>query len=193
MIKKSLPDFKRIMRLRAGGLVKRFHTFPTVQTQSVAAHTHNVLVLCLQLNPCCSASLIQAICYHDLAEYDTGDTPAPAKWKSRALNTALNNLEDEINVKLEIDINLTTEEEWWLRLCDTLDYMLFACEERSLGNINANLVMDRGMARVTSSDYKGFIESLDKQTSKRIDDFINGLYSAYSDAVNGKMMDLSLL
>jgi 5'-deoxynucleotidase YfbR-like HD superfamily hydrolase len=67
-------------RLRSGQTM-RYHTVPAIGQQSVAAHSWRACVLMHTLWP--DHVTLQAfhwMLYHDSAEQELGDMPAPAKW-----------------------------------------------------------------------------------------------------------------
>ena len=167
--------FSRLMRLRAGGAVKRYHTFPTLGNQTVGEHSHAVALLLFTLTAP-SESLVFAALHHDLAEYDTGDCPANVKWKFPEMCKILEEAEASINETLNISINLTEDEKKWLQLCDTLEYCLYALEQRRLGNMNMDIVFHRGMKRLSSYELS---------KTPHISDFISNLQNSYVNAQMG--------
>lgn len=78
--------------------VERCHTIRVLRTQNLAEHSFNMLLIADyvyvgHIPP----GLVRAIMHHDLAEYHTGDAPAPAKWKNPALTTILKAVERKFN------------------------------------------------------------------------------------------------
>ncbi len=135
---------------RAGGSIKRYHTHPTLTQQRVDSHSFNVVMIILHFMPDAPMRLIKAALYHDLAELETGDTPANVKWRSPELTSELDRMEKVVNVERGIHIDdLTDDEVNWLKFADTLAYCLFSLEERKLGNQNMDIVFERGIARLT--------------------------------------------
>ena len=146
----AADPFLRMLRLRAGGAVKRYHTFPTLGNQSVGEHSHAVAMFILSFHPSPSLNLIKACLSHDLAEYDTGYCPANVKWAYPAMTAMLELAEHYIDDQLGISVELTDEERKWLKLADTLEYCLYSLDQRRLGNQNMDIVFGRGMVRLES-------------------------------------------
>lgn len=131
----------RILALRAGGAVRRYHTRRVIIDQTVAAHSHGVATLAYILDPLCSPELLAAALHHDLAEYHTGDTPATAKWDSAELTKILRTLERDYEKKFQLvgeDAEvLTLADMKLLKFCDTAELGLYSLEEYGMGNTYA--------------------------------------------------------
>ncbi len=142
----------RLIRLRMGGAVRRFHTYPVIGNQSVAEHSFNVLLIVMHfIDP--SPALMSAIIHHDLAEYDTGDIPSQVKWKHPDLDAILDKIEERIEQELDIHWNLDEQDRRWLELGDLLDLVLFAYEQRMLGNRYMDLVIQRVTPKLYEHPY----------------------------------------
>lgn len=140
-------DLDRIQQFRHGGQVKRYHTWPTLREQSVGAHSHGVAMIIMQLTDyTASPFLLMAALAHDIAEAWTGDMPAQVKWRSAALKEALAVEEERINNDLNINFEqaLDINEQMLLKAADMLDLMFYCYEERALGNLNMDKVMQNG-------------------------------------------------
>jgi len=133
-------------RIRLGGGVRRFHTRPTIDHQTVAAHSWGVAALLFEIcDP--SVNLLRAAIYHDVAEYDTGDIPATAKWMSKSLKATLDELELQIERGLGIEAaNLSREERWLLKFADMLELVWYSVEQRKMGNRYAEEWYENGTA-----------------------------------------------
>jgi len=131
----------RVKLAREAANVTRFHTQPTLVTETVAHHSFNVVNLMLIMtNGSVSKRAIIAALTHDMGEPVVGDIPSPVK---RAMNQeTIDNivkLEDEhtrtIHPFMEDEIyTLTNSEEFLIKLCDKLDGLLKCTEELELGN-----------------------------------------------------------
>lgn len=135
-------DGDKHLRVRLGGSVKRFHTWPTIGEQTVAAHTWGVLAIILDIHPMASAALLRRAVYHDLAEYDTGDTPSTAKWSSPNLKTLLDELEKTVNMRhgFGSDVELSPLEVDVLKMADLMEMLWYSYEQYMLGNRNLKTV-----------------------------------------------------
>lgn len=123
--------------IRSAGSIKRFHTVPTIGTQSVAEHSYHVATLCINLSdgkP--SVNLLKAALYHDLAELVTGDIPAPVKWANPNLKKELENIEGVFEKEHHIDVSLTPNELLILRHADAFECAFYAVDQIMLGNKN---------------------------------------------------------
>jgi len=130
--------------IRRGGSVKRWHTTPVHSQQTVASHSWGVAALLVDIaGSAISVNLLKAALYHDVAEYDTGDIPAQAKWGDVDLCKALTSMERGIEHELDIQIPLTPEEEDLLKAADLLELMWFCIEEARLGNTNVQSIFAR--------------------------------------------------
>lgn len=132
-------------RIRQGGSVLRFHTWPCVRQQSVAAHTWGVLALIYSLDPEPSADLVRRAVFHDLAEYDTGDVPSSAKWASAELKKMMDKVEDYFNKVHGFpgDDTLSSYEIDVLKMADLLDMLWYCYEEYMIGNRGLKIVYVR--------------------------------------------------
>ena len=79
---------------RDAGDVTRFHTLRTIRQQSVAHHSWGVATLLLHVWPEAPASVLRAALWHDVAEIETGDMPAPIKWANPELKKELGDVRD---------------------------------------------------------------------------------------------------
>lgn len=139
-----------ILDLRRGGRVRRLHTCPTLREQTNADHSWGVAVLLDRLFGAPRELLVEAL-YHDVAEAETGDVPATAKWKRPALKAELDGAEVDARRTLGV-----ARGEWLgprhaeaLALCDSLELMLFCFEDRRMGNRELEVVFDRLAARMS--------------------------------------------
>lgn len=132
-----------------GGIVKRFHTIHTQHTQNVAEHSFGVAwlvwLLCEENPP---TVLLMAALAHDLAEYTTGDIPAPAK---RRMNIS-SQFDAEENDQFEFagfdPIILSEAQKRILKIADTMDLLLFCIRELSLGNRDMDTIYHRGVGYI---------------------------------------------
>lgn len=162
------------LRVRQGGSVKRFHTWPTIGDQTVAAHTWGVLAIILAIEPNASGALLRRAIYHDLAEYDTGDVPSSAKWASMELKKMMDKVEDHFNHLHNFpgDETLTDLEKDILKMADLMEMLWFCYEQYMIGN--------RGLIVV----YARVVEAIAKRT------WIQGSYRLQADYMLGELEQL---
>ena len=132
-------------KIRAGGLVRRWHTIPTINDETVAHHSWGVATVLLELWPDCSRDLLIAALYHDVHEHVTGDIPKPAFWRSPELGTLVDCIKDEVNRELGILPSLTIEEQKQLAIADMFDLCWRCLEEIQLGNKGFKEVLANAM------------------------------------------------
>lgn len=136
----SLLD-ERLDYLLNAGEVQRFHTIRTIRPQDIANHSWRVAIILLHVWPDAPVHVIKAALYHDVSEYFTGDVPATAKWCAPNLKRSLNDLDDWIRNKYDLNIDLTEEEKRVLKWCDHCDLALRSWEEYRMGNTFHGLIV----------------------------------------------------
>lgn len=143
------------LRIRQGGSVKRFHTWPTIGEQTVAAHTWGVLALILAFEPKPSVALLRRAVFHDLAEYETGDIPSSAKWGSRILKDACDRLEEVVNTNngFPTDEELSPYEIDVLKAADLFEMLWFCYEQYMLGNRGLRVVYVRVLEAIAKRQW----------------------------------------
>lgn len=172
--------------IRRGGQTRRFHTFPVIQQQNVAEHSHGVAMLVSWLaqasEPGLGVPLLMAALCHDLAEHVVGDIPSPAKKAmpdypptesdvagaaptgggtfSAVFGKIETDLLDENELMWEHLLNET--EKRWLALADVAECGLFCIRERMMGNKMLESIMENVM------DYMGrlLLDSKQKPTER---------------------------
>lgn len=130
--------------LYAAGEPRRFHTWAILRERTIAHHSWHVAMLLHilygQSEPGISSVLLLAALTHDMAEWQFGDIPSPAK---RALSEHFPDFRakfGEVEQKLlseygfDFEKFLNEEELRKLKFCDNLEGALYCCEERALGN-----------------------------------------------------------
>jgi hypothetical protein len=75
------------------GRIRRYHTFPHVAEQDIAAHSQNVLRILLAIWPDCPRHLLIHGVVHDLGEIGSGDAPMYAKRNHPSLKPMLDRIE----------------------------------------------------------------------------------------------------
>lgn len=130
---------------RVAGSVTRYHTWPTIQHQTVADHTFHVLRIWMQLWGAPRAEVTEYILCHDMGEISTGDIPFGAKRKSSRLKQLADELEDEHQTKMWGSLGtaeITDDERRRAKICDLLEMWEFGRTEIALGNRLAGPIVE---------------------------------------------------
>ena len=117
-----------------GGLVKRYHTIPTIGNQNNAEHQWFTAIIVNHVYPQASKNLILAALTHDSCEALTGDIPSNAKREYRLLKVELDKIESYLKRQHSFNYNLTDDETNILKAADTLEMMLYCVRQEKLGN-----------------------------------------------------------
>lgn len=140
---------EQIEFVRNAGETRRFHTWPMLREQNVAAHSwHVTMILWLlygQCEPGIRMPLMMAGLTHDAPEWLVGDLPAPAKRSMderieiKGIDTfrsAWGRMEQDIlsEHSLNFEDMLTPEELRMLKLADCMEGALYCIRERAMGN-----------------------------------------------------------
>lgn len=136
--------------LRAAGRVERYHTHPTIQRQTVAEHTWQVLRVWFELYGEPSSAVATTILLHDVGELKTGDLPHTLKRDHPTLKIEVTKIEKEHVGKMIVynsdtltyDVpSLSTLDQLRIKLCDLLEMAEFALDELYFGNRNARIIL----------------------------------------------------
>jgi 5'-deoxynucleotidase YfbR-like HD superfamily hydrolase len=92
-----------------------------------------------------SSRLILAALTHDLAEIETGDIPATAKWESRELCEALNVMEGKFNRRHDLPQPASYKEDSILKWADTFELCLYSHHQITKGNEYAVEILNNGL------------------------------------------------
>jgi 5'-deoxynucleotidase YfbR-like HD superfamily hydrolase len=133
-------------RLYAAGRVKRYHTCD-VPAQELGQHSWGVAMIVATIYPRdveVPSRLLLAALTHDLAESETGDVPATAKWGDKKLSRALERLEDKFNEEHAIMFELTAPEKRILQWADTFELIMYCLHQNVMGNSYALDIVKRG-------------------------------------------------
>lgn len=131
-----------LSQVRDGGNVSRWHV-ERLDPQRVSEHSHGVAVILCFICENPSANLLKAALFHDLAEKQAGDMPAPVKWEHPEINSFLHELEQRVKSRMGLIVELTDEEERLLKIADYLDAAYYAMEQRMKGNRYADDIFHR--------------------------------------------------
>ena len=160
---------------RQSGNVTRWHTIPTIKRQTVAEHSWGVALICMELWPQ-SKILVEAALCHDLGEYFTGDSPWPVKQSNAVFKKELSTMETEHLKKINAFVNLTDEEQSYLKIADMLEVMYYALEEITMGNQLFKEIFERAKNYIMVNDELHFYHPVLK--------IINELENRYKELTN---------
>lgn len=122
---------------RRAGQVRRYHTLPTIQTQTVADHCWHVLRIYMEIWGSPPEHVTPWIVHHDSAECVVGDVPFGAKASLPRLGSDLAAAEEGIvvsNVQACAEHRTDPVDDWRIKACDLLEMVEFGWEELRLGN-----------------------------------------------------------
>lgn len=123
------------------GRVKRYHTWPVLQEQTVGHHSWRVAMIYLQLFGTPRGPILEYILKHDLGELGAGDTPFYSKRKVPALKEAVNRAEALGLADLGLHLPELFGEEWKkFKLCDLLEMYENGQIEYNMGNQYGDIV-----------------------------------------------------
>jgi 5'-deoxynucleotidase YfbR-like HD superfamily hydrolase len=134
---------------RFGGMVKRYHEYPTISTQTNAEHSWQVARLYLALfkpDTKDAGRVLIYIQFHDSGELGVGDMPFPIKANNPDLKETMNRLESQSlqNQGLVLP-ELTPWERVAVKVCDLMEMLEFGVHEMQLGShYGAPIVKETG-------------------------------------------------
>ena len=133
---------------RHAGGVRRYHEWPTVQTQTNAEHSWNVMRIYHEIfekeeTSGFSGKLLVYLMYHDCGEIGVGDLPYPIKKNNPALKLEMERLEEASRIAQGIVLpELSAWETMVAKLCDMIEMFEFGLEEVRRGNSYGQPVCD---------------------------------------------------
>lgn len=128
-----------VLHARAGGAVQRCHTVRHQGSYSNAEHSWGVAMLILQLYPD-DVSLVGYALVHDIPEAVTGDVPATVK-KDAVDEHAFDDYILSCWALPQLN-ELDPAARHILKSCDKLELWLWAKEQRAMGNLFANEILE---------------------------------------------------
>lgn len=124
--------------------VKRYHTWPTIQTQTTGEHSAAVLRLYISCFGTPTGAVAEYIIHHDTPELVTGDPPYPIKKNNPVLAEEYRKMDDEvmISIKGSPNIGITKYELSRVKVCDLLEMYEFGIVDELMGNRFAGPIVD---------------------------------------------------
>lgn len=128
---------------RFAGEVKRYHTWPCLQVQTVASHTWHVMRIYWQLFGPMPPVVSTHLLWHDAGELRAGDLPFPVKANNPKLKAEIERLELDTLAGMQVKLPpLSEREKVRCKLCDLLEMYDFGLVERALGNSMSAPIID---------------------------------------------------
>jgi 5'-deoxynucleotidase YfbR-like HD superfamily hydrolase len=128
------------------GRIKRYHSWPTIQTQTVGEHCWQVASIYSQIWGDIPTPVERFIRLHDAAELVTGDIPFPTKANNPDLKAEFGKVEDKALDALGIILpKLHPDVVRRVKICDLLEMMVFGMVDRQMGNRLAIPIIQRTM------------------------------------------------
>lgn len=171
---------------RWGGNVRRYHTWPTIQEQSVASHSWNVVRLLLVLWPDAPQPVLVAALLHDVGEVEAGDPPYPSKRDYPELKIGHDRAEYNVHVAmsepwlLPAPIIVDDHSRTLVKLADMMEMWEFGIAEVELGNRHGQIIVDRCWAFMEKS-----VCNLEEEESKRFHRYVEQRAIAHRTTMGG--------
>ena len=131
---------------RRAGAVKRWHTWPTIQTQTVAEASWNVARILATIWPHAPAQALTHALLNDCGEIVTGDLPFPVKADNPELKAVTVRLEGEAMMGMGIaHLEAAPADDIWrqrAKIADCLEMWEFGLEELAMGNLFAEPIVE---------------------------------------------------
>jgi len=135
-----------ITNMMNGSAVKRFHTIPTINEETVGQHSFGVAMVVLAITEQkASTTLLRAALFHDMAEGITGDTPFTSKAAFPMVKYALAAVEEDWEKQNGFHIELDERDRNTLKWADMIQLLLYCKMQRDLGNRNMDRVFTNGI------------------------------------------------
>ncbi len=134
---------------RLAGNVVRYHTWPTIQNQTIATHTWNLLRIYFSIADQIEITIVYHIIFHDVGEITTGDLPYPIKAENPFLKEQLDIIENVAILKqMEHwrsfkQVYLDDSDKKLVKQIELMEMAEFGMEEVCLGNSHGFVVADR--------------------------------------------------
>lgn len=129
--------------VRLAGLVSRYHSWPTLNDQSVGEHSWQVARIYHQMFGQPSSLVYTYILYHDAPELATGDPPFPTKSRNPTLKAIYADMEQDALEAMHIIIApLDPQDALKVKICDLIEMWEFGTHELMMGNQLAQPIID---------------------------------------------------
>jgi 5'-deoxynucleotidase YfbR-like HD superfamily hydrolase len=131
------------------GCVKRYHTWPTIKTQTVGHHCWRVACIFIEIFGLPRAEVLYFCLHHDSGELWAGDVPFGVKRLIPGMKKSMNLAEDYGLEQLDLKLpELTKEEQTQVKISDLLEMYETGEYELNLGNAYAATIMQDTLFQV---------------------------------------------
>lgn len=128
---------------RWSGSVRRYHTWPVVQIQTIGEHTWQLLRIYISIFGAPTPEVTAYILWHDAGELVLGDLPFPVKAQSPTLKKLCDGIENLAVVKMGGRVvQLSKTEKLRCKESDLIEMLEFGLVEMQLGNKYAQPIVD---------------------------------------------------
>jgi len=148
----------RLVTLYEAGGVRRMHTLPVREPQSVAAHTYGAMIIAAELcraNRVGEGPVFRSLLYHDAPEVATGDVPAHVKREAPGVREAYDRLEAQFYDVWDIPRTVLGEKEALIaKSADTLELLFAMLHEKRTGNRHGRIyeVFNRALSYLREAE-----------------------------------------
>lgn len=151
--------------------VKRYHTWPTIRTQTVGEHTAQIMRIYWEIFGEPSPAVWAEILWHDITEQWTGDIPFPMKTRYPTLKSSLSEIEKDARAAMQIPtagVAANAADRARIKICDLLEMWEFGHEELAMGNAYAEPITVDIQAAVRER-----LQQFEPAERKRVEEWIN--------------------
>jgi len=173
------------------GRLKRYHTWPTIQTQTVGEHSWQVALVYEQIFGELSRPVERYIRMHDVAELAVGDIPFPFKSKNPEIKKLMDAAEDVALEMMKVPAlpDLDPIPKARIKVCDLLEMTIFGMTERELGNMLAIPIIRRTRAAALQLTQEKLHDVEDFESVCRFIDQIDYRHRRVLEQEKGKIGD----
>lgn len=120
---------------RLAGDVIRYHTWPTLDNQTIAHHTWNLIRIYCQVFGLPRSEMFYFLMFHDTPEIKTGDMPSYTKLQYPEFRELFDKAESVAAAEMNLILPDISEDEFMrFKVCDMLERFEFAFMEYMKGN-----------------------------------------------------------
>lgn len=164
---------------RAALEIRRFHTWRTIQSQSVGEHSAQIARIMLTVWPRCPRRLLIHAVTHDMGEM-CGDVAYPFKKMFPEIADGMAKAEHEVRMRQRDRVGtppllpLSAPEKKFFKICEYIEMMEFGFAEYNLGNKYGAIIVARmreelrGLIMEEVQDHPGIPRAIEEYVSRRL-------------------------